>query len=78
MNEKKITTLEKLDEKVSSILQKYNTITKENEAMRAEIVTLKADGELKKQQIAKLEDDNTMKELEIDEIVNKIEGILGK
>ncbi len=72
------TTLEKLDEKVSSILQKYNTLKNENATLQTEVATLKAEKELKDQQILKLEDDNTMKELEIEEIVSKIEGILGK
>ncbi len=72
------TTLEKLDEKVSSILQKYNTLKNENVTLQTEVATLKAEKELKDQQILKLEDDNTMKELEIEEIVSKIEGILGK
>jgi len=70
-------TLEKLDEKVTNILQKYNSLQTENEALQTEIATLKAEKELKSQQISKLEDENTMKELEMEEIVNKIEGILG-
>jgi chromosome segregation ATPase len=72
------TTIEKLDEKVTTILQNYNQLKNENEAMRMELTTLKAEVELKNQQISKLEDENTMKELEVEEIVSKIEGILGK
>jgi len=72
------TTLEKLDEKVSNILEKYNSLKSKNESLMAELSALKVEKELKDQQILKLEDDNTMKELEIEEIVSKIEGILGK
>jgi len=72
------TTLEKLDEKVSNILEKYNSLKSKNEVLQAELASLKIEKELKDQQILKLEDDNTMKELEIEEIVSKIEGIIGK
>jgi len=72
------TTLEKLDEKVSNILEKYNSLKNKNESLQSELSALKIEKELKDQQILKLEDDNTMKELEIEEIVSKIEGIIGK
>jgi len=71
------TTLNKLGEKVSQILQEYHTLKGENEMMRNEVVTLKADCELKNQEIEKLIEDNAMKDIEIEEIVNKIESILG-
>jgi len=66
-----------LDEKVSQILQNYHTLKEENELMRNELMTLKANCELKNQEIEKLNDANAMKDLEIEEIVNKIESILG-
>ncbi|ADN09791.1 hypothetical protein [Sulfurimonas autotrophica] len=71
------TTLNKLSEKVSYILQEYHALKGENEMMRNEIVTLKADCELKKQEIEKLHEENAKKDIEIEEIVNKIESILG-
>ncbi|WP_457748536.1 hypothetical protein [Sulfurimonas sp.] len=71
------TTLNKLSEKVSTILQEYHTLKGENEMMRNEIVTLKADCELKNQEIEKLIEENAKKDIEIEEIVNKIESILG-
>jgi len=71
------TTLEKLNEKVSQVLQQFHTIQGENEVMRNEIVALKAECELKNAEISKLTDENAMKDLEIEEIVNKIESILG-
>ena len=71
------TTLEKLSDKVSQILQQYHSLKGESEVLRNELVTLKAESEMKSQEIEKLIEDNTMKDLEIEEIVNKIESILG-
>jgi cell division protein FtsB len=71
------TNLEKLDEKVSQVLQSYHSLKGENEVMRNELTTLKAEREIKNQEIEKLIEDNAMKDLEIEEIVSKIESILG-
>jgi len=71
------TTLERLGDKVSQILQQYNSLKGENEMLRTEIVTLKSEREMKDQELSRLADDNAMKDLEIEEIVNKIESILG-
>ncbi|QOP44256.1 hypothetical protein FJR45_09995 [Sulfurimonas sediminis] len=71
------TTLNKLSEKVSTILEKYHALKSENEMMRNEIVTLKADCALKNQEIERLHEENAQKDIEIEEIVNKIESILG-
>jgi chromosome segregation ATPase len=71
------TTLEKLSEKVSEILQQYHSLKNENEMMRNELITLKAEKEIKNQEIERLSEENAMKDLEIEEIVNKIESILG-
>ena len=69
--------LEKLSERVSQILQQYHALKGENEMIRNELVTLKAEKEIKDQEIDKLSEANAMKDLEIEEIVNKIESILG-
>ena len=71
------TTLEKLSDKVSQILQQYHEMKGENEMLRTELVQEKAQRELKDQEIEKLTEENAMKDLEIEEIVNKIESILG-
>ena len=71
------TTLEKLSEKVSHILQHYNSLKGENEMIRTELMTLKAQREIKDLEIEKLVEQNAQKDLEIEEIVNKIESILG-
>lgn len=70
-------SIEKLDEKVSQILQQYHALKGENEMIRNELVTLKAEKEIKNQEIERLSEENTMKDLEIEEIVSKIESILG-
>ena len=71
------TIIEKLDSKVSTILQEYHSLKGQNEMMRNELTTLKAEKELKSQEINKLTEENAMKDLEIEEIVSKIESILG-
>jgi len=71
------TTLEKLSEKVSNILQRYNDLKTETEMLRTEVVTLKSQNQIKDQEIEKLIEQNTMKDLEIEEIVEKIESIMG-
>jgi len=71
------TNLEKLSQKVSDILQNYNSIKEENQLMRTQLVTLKAESEVKDTEIQKLRDETVMKDLEIEEIVEKIESMLG-
>ncbi|MDA3908701.1 MAG: hypothetical protein PF437_06405 [Sulfurimonas sp.] len=71
------TNLDKLNEKVSQILENYNTLKEDNKTFRIEIVTLKAENEAKNIEIEKLTEANVMKDLEIEEIVEKIESILG-
>jgi hypothetical protein len=45
--------------------------------MKNELIMLKAERETKDQEIERLIDENAMKDLEIEEIVNKIESIIG-
>ena len=71
-------TLDRLDEKVSQVLQQFNSLKSENEMIRNEVMTLKAERELKDKEIERLGEENAMKDLEIDEIVSKIENILGE
>ena len=71
------TTIQKLNDKVSDILGRYHGMKEELELLRNEVVTLKAEKEVKDNEIARLSEENAMKDLEIEEIVNKIENILG-
>jgi SMC interacting uncharacterized protein involved in chromosome segregation len=71
------TTLQRLGEKVAQMLQQYDALRSENEMLRNEVVTLKAESEAKTSQIGRMEEELVQKEREIEEIVNKIESILG-
>ena len=70
------TALEILDAKVSDILQKYGSLKSENEMLRTEVITLKSQKEITTQELEKLRDNNTLKDLEIEEIVSKIESLV--
>ena len=71
------TSLEILNDKVSDILQRYSSLKTENEMFRTELITLKAEREITNQELQKLRDQNTLKDLEIEEIVSKIESLVG-
>lgn len=71
------TNLEKLNTKVSQILQQYHAMKAENDMLRTEIITLKSQKELTNQELEKLIQENSQKDAEIEEIANKIESILG-
>jgi len=71
------TVLDRLGEKVSQILQQYHELQGENEVLNNEVAELKEQNEAHATQVEQLEDDIAVKELEIEEIVNKIESILG-
>ena len=71
------TTLEKLNDKVSAIIQQYNSSKEELERLRMEVVTLKSEREMKNQEIEKLIETNIQKDLEIEAIVDKIESMMG-
>ena len=68
--------LESLNDKVSQILQKYNEMKSENDALRNEVVALKSEKELKDKEVENLLEQNALKDMEIEDIVNKIENIL--
>lgn len=70
------TTLTKLNDKVSVIVERYNAFKHENEALRIEIVKLKAENEIKNQEIEKLIKQNALKDAEIESIVEKLESIM--
>ncbi|MDD5371885.1 MAG: hypothetical protein PHO62_00480 [Sulfurimonas sp.] len=70
------TTLSKLGDKVSTIVERYNFLKDENEMLRIEVIKLKAESEAKTREIEKLVEENALKDLEIEEIVQKIESIM--
>ncbi|MCK9473020.1 cell division protein ZapB [Sulfurimonas sp.] len=70
------TTLARLNDKVSTIVEQYNSLKQENEALRMELITLKAESEIKSQEIDKLIEQNAQKDSEIESIVEKLESIM--
>ncbi len=68
--------LENLSDKVTLVLQKYDELKSENETLRSELMTLRSQSGGKDEELERLREENAMKDLEIEEIVNKIEGIL--
>ena len=73
-----IGVLEKLNEKIDALLKNYESLKEENEQLRKELVTCKASNEAKDAQILKLQDEIAMKDLELEEIIMKVEQILGQ
>ncbi|MCK9455009.1 MAG: hypothetical protein WCY51_07725 [Sulfurimonas sp.] len=70
------TTLARLNEKVSTIVEQYNSLKEDNEALRIELVKIKAESEIKNQEIEKLIEQNVRKDAEIESIVDKLESIM--
>jgi hypothetical protein len=70
-------TFELLNEKIDAMVSRYENMKNENEALRHELMSVKAQSEAKDGVISKLEEENTMKDMEIEDIVKKIESALG-
>lgn len=71
------TTLQKLSQKVSEMLRNYDELRKENALLKEQVELLKSENSAKEAVVARMQDDLIEKEREIEEIVNKIESILG-
>ncbi len=71
------TTLQRLSERVTEILQQHDSMREEMKALRIETVTLRSESEAKDAEIDRLTEENGMKDMEIEDIVSKIESILG-
>lgn len=67
-----------LTSKVNELLNKYDEMCKENERLRNELVSVKAQNEAKSNQIQRLESDLKDKNIESDDVIKKIEAVLGK
>jgi len=72
-----LSVIEQLNEKIESMVTRYEVMKSENESLRNEVVSAKAQSEAKDATISKLEEENAMKDIEIEEIVKKIEMALG-
>jgi cell division protein FtsB len=66
-----------LSEKVERLIVKYHELEIENEALKDEVERLKTTNNEKEEQILKLEKELKNKSLETDELLGKIEAVLG-
>ncbi len=69
--------IEQLNERIDTMVGRYDNMKHENESLRNEVMSAKAQSEAKDAQIKKLEEENALKDIEIEEIVKKIELALG-
>ncbi|MFV0481155.1 MAG: hypothetical protein ACK5LP_04150 [Campylobacteraceae bacterium] len=71
------TTALKLGEKIEKLILKYHELELENEKLRTELTSSQAASAAKDVQISKLEDELRVKTKETDELLGKIEAVLG-
>lgn len=69
--------LDRLGGKVAQIMAQLQALKEENEVLKNDLMNRQAQNEAYRVQIERLEADNAAKEREIEEIVKKIESILG-
>lgn len=67
-----------LSQKITELLEKYKDLQAQNEALRQEVIKAKALAEAKNVQIAKLEQDLINKDVNADDLLSKIEAVLGR
>ena len=70
------TTVENLHHKVSNILEQYQILKEKNEALTANMLTMSQKLEEKTKELDKRIEDDAMKDLELEDIIVKIENIL--
>ncbi|MBL0687079.1 MAG: hypothetical protein JJV95_05740 [Sulfurospirillum sp.] len=71
-------TINRLSDKVDDLLIIFEEMKSQNDTLRQEVITLKAQNETKNIQIDKLEDSLINKDIESDDIFSKIEEVLKK
>ena len=71
-------SVSRLVDKVNDLLARYEEMKSQNESLRQEVMTLKAQNEAKDIQISKLQEDLTTKNMESDDILGRIEEVLRK
>lgn len=67
-----------LSKKIDEVLARIKSLEEENNNLRNELVAVKAQNEAKDAQIAKLDEELMMKDLEIEEVIGKIETMLSE
>jgi cell division protein ZapB len=70
------TIVELLDQSVSKIAEHYKALKTENALLEERIQTLNNTIENKNKNIEKLTEENALKDLEIEDIISKVENIL--
>ena len=70
--------LTKLNEKIDNLIKNYETLSAENAKLSNELENTKAKLEEKEMELLECKENMALKELELEEVVSKIEGILGK
>ncbi|EAI6634230.1 hypothetical protein CGD19_01175 [Campylobacter jejuni] len=67
-----------MTDKVNELIEKYNEVCEANEALRNELVSVKAQNEAKSNQIMRLEEELKSRNIESEDIYKKIETVLGR
>ncbi|EAI0503911.1 hypothetical protein NNR90_001741, partial [Campylobacter jejuni] len=67
-----------MTDKVNELIEKYNEVCEANEALRNELVSVKAQNEAKSNQIMRLEEELKSRNIESEDIYKKIEAVLGR
>ena len=67
-----------LTQKITELLEKYKDLQAQNEALRQEVIKAKALAEAKNVQIAKLVQDLFNRDVNADDLLSKIEAVLGR
>lgn len=76
LEEQKVVTT--LADKVSELIKRYQEVCEQNEELRNELVTVKAQNEALNSQLTKLEEDMIMKNLSEDDLMQQIQNVLGE
>ncbi len=74
----KIPVIEQLAKKIDDLITQFKRLEEENSRLRNELVAVKAQNEAKDAQIARLTEELTMKDLEIEKVIGKIEAMIGE
>ena len=77
-SEKRGSAIDQLSKKIDKVLARIKALEEENNNLRNELVAVKAQNEAKDAQIAKLDEELMMKDLEIEEVIGKIETMLSE
>ncbi len=66
-----------LSERIDTLLKRMQDLERQNEELKKELLTCRAAAQGRDDEVQKLKDELAMRDLEIEEIVKKIEAYLG-